>query len=417
MSKFRLVTAGGSAAAGRVERTFLLWTFVRAIFHRGYVLASSLYYVLVAHLAASQLLLLGTAMGLVLLVGDVPVGALADTIGRRGLLALGHAFLAVSMILTGLVAHFSGLVAAQLLWGAGWALSMGVDVAWMTDELGDPERSEQVVAGAGRLALLGGALGVIAFGLLADATGLRTAVVASGLGMALVGLYVAICFTERRFAPVREPRLSAAFQVLRHAVRLASADREIQVVLAATALFNGAEMVAWLFARRLSDLGFPINPGVWYAGLGIAGFTIGSPTLRVVARHLTSSQGARWAYALACLVGTIGLIMIALAPDALVASVGILIITAVASNVTRVVSVIWVNRCTPAHARATVLSLLSQAETVGEIIAGLALALLAGQITVSGTLASAAGLLALTAALVAAFGSPGPTEPERPRRN
>jgi hypothetical protein len=53
-----------------------------------------------------------------------------------------------------------------------------------------------------------------------------------------------------------------------------------------------------------------------------------------------------------------------------------------------------------------VLSLLSQAETVGELIAGFALALLAEHVSVTGTLASAAGLVALAASLVIVFGAP-----------
>ncbi|HEX3724338.1 MAG TPA: hypothetical protein VHV31_16235, partial [Nitrolancea sp.] len=49
-----------------IETTFLRWTFLRAIFHRGYVLASGLYFVVTAHLSASQLVFLGTVMAVTL---------------------------------------------------------------------------------------------------------------------------------------------------------------------------------------------------------------------------------------------------------------------------------------------------------------------------------------------------------------
>jgi hypothetical protein len=44
-----------------VAGTFLRWTFLRAVFHRGYVLVSGLYFVITAHLSAFQLLAALTA--------------------------------------------------------------------------------------------------------------------------------------------------------------------------------------------------------------------------------------------------------------------------------------------------------------------------------------------------------------------
>jgi hypothetical protein len=46
-----------------VATTFLRWTFLRALSHRGYVLSSSLYFVVVADLSPSQLIVLGTVVG------------------------------------------------------------------------------------------------------------------------------------------------------------------------------------------------------------------------------------------------------------------------------------------------------------------------------------------------------------------
>ena len=66
-----------------------------------------------------------------------------------------------------------------------------------------------------------------------------------------------------------------------------------------------------------------------------------------------------------------------------------------AFNVTRVVSVFWVNRRTTSDVRATVHSFLDQAECIGEISGGFALTLLAQVAGIS------IALLAFTGALVA----------------
>jgi hypothetical protein len=75
----------------------------------------------------------------------------------------------------------------------------------------------------------------------------------------------------------------------------------------------------------------------------------------------------------------------------------VLLVSGIGYNVTRAVSVIWVNRRTPDAVRATVHSFLSQAETLGEIIGGGTLAALAQAAGVAATLAA---LLAGTGALV-----------------
>src|SRR5438309_12032507 len=98
-----------------VETTFLRWTFLRAVFHRGYVLVSSLYFVVNAHLSASQLVILGTVMSVTLLVSDIPAGAWPDAYSRKWPLVIGHGFLAGGMALTGFVTAFPLLLMTQVL--------------------------------------------------------------------------------------------------------------------------------------------------------------------------------------------------------------------------------------------------------------------------------------------------------------
>ena len=127
-----------------VTDIFLRWTLIRAVFHRGYVLVALLYFVVDAHLSASQLTLLATTMSITHGFANIPAGALADAIGRRWPLAIGHLFLAGGMMMTGLVVAFPLIVATQVLWGLGWAFSEGADVAWLNDELDRPDRIDRL---------------------------------------------------------------------------------------------------------------------------------------------------------------------------------------------------------------------------------------------------------------------------------
>jgi predicted MFS family arabinose efflux permease len=393
--------AGAGRAARRpdVATTFLRWTALRAACHRGYVVTSGLYFVLDAHLGAAQLIALGGVFAATLALADVPAGAWADAVSRRRSLLAGHAALACGMVLTGLVTSFPLLLVTQALWGLGWAFSGGADVAWVTDELLRPDGIAGVLVARARWDLLGGAAGMVGFGVLGWAAGLAPAIVLAGLGMAALGGLVGLRFGEHRAG--REPRRGGSRRTLRRGLGVARRDPELRKMFAATLVLNAASMVAWLFPRRLVDLGFPGDPRLWYAAFGVAGAAAGVAALRAVGGRIVAREGSRFAYVAGCAAGVAGLLALAIAPSALAGGAGMLLVTGVAFTVTRAVSVIWVNRRTTSDVRATVLSLLSQSETLGEIGGGLALALLARGAGAVPTLAAAAALVACAGAIVA----------------
>jgi MFS family permease len=404
----------GLARALDVTVIFLQWAFAHAVFHRGYVLASGLYLVIVAHLAASQLLVLGTVMSVTLLVSDLPTGVWSDAVSRKWPLVAGHMFLAAGMTMTGLVTSFPLLVITQALIGLGWGLSSGADVAWITDELSQPDRIDRVLAARSRWNALGSATGLLVFGLLAWAVGIAAAVVTAGAAMGALGLLVAARFTENNFTPAPGRLWQASSAIFQRGIDLARRDRQIMLMLIATMLLNGASMVALLFPLQLVDLGFPGNPVLWYTAIGVVSFTASAVALRVVETRIAGPGAACRFYVVACGVGALGLIMLAYTGGAVLGSVGVVLATGVSFTVTRTVSVIWVNRRTTSDARATVHSFLSQAECAGEIISGIALAGLARAVGIAGVLTIAA--VVIVAASVIITRARGPVAPNQNRR-
>src|SRR5438105_651852 len=315
-----------SEAGADVATTFLRWTCMRAAFHRGYVLTSSLYFVVAAGLSAFQLLCLGAVVAVTLALADIPTGVWSDAFSRKWPLVIGHGFLAAGMVLTGVVTAFPLLLVTQVLWGLGWAFSSGADVAWITDELDRPERTARLLTARARWDLVGGASGMVTFGVLGWATELATAIVVSGVATALLGLFVAARFTEDNFAPTRGQRWSASLSIFRRGLALARRDHEILLVFAATLIINGAGMITWLFPKQLVILGFPNDPLLWYTALGILSSLVGVLALRTVEVRIDGIGVARRTYALACLAGVLGLIVLAYAPNALTGGVGVLLV-------------------------------------------------------------------------------------------
>ena len=394
-----------------VANTFIGWTFTRAIFHRGWWLVTSLYLVVDAQLSPLELVLISTAQQLTSITFEIPTGVMADTVSRKWSVVVAHFLMGTGMLLTGLVTDFWALMATQMLWGLSWTFSSGADIAWLTDELNQPERVNGVLTRSARFDQLGAACGLVVFGVLAWGTALSTAIVTAGSAMLVLGVFVAVRFTERNFEPTRERRLSRSGSILRQGISVARGDRGILLVLAATVLVNGAAEVAGrLEVKQLVELGFPEapHPIVWLTLLGLVAMVLAALALRIVEARISGIGVARRVYAAACAIGAVGLLVLALAPNVTMALAGILLARAITWPLTRTVGVIWVNRRTTSEVRATVQSLLAQAEFAGEIVLGLSLAVLAQVSGLPFAFIGASALLALTAALV--FRSPAGLE-------
>ena len=179
---------------------------------------------------------------------------------------------------------------------------------------------------------------MVGFGALAWATDLGTAIVASGLAMMVLGPLVAARFTERHFTPAREHRWRKSLTIFRRSVLLARRDREILLVFAATLLVNGAaEGFGRLYPRQLVELGLSEKPEpiVWLTALGLVTLAVGAFALRVVEARIDGVAVAPRAYAAACFIGALGLIVLAYAPDEVTGMAGVLLVAGIAEPVTR----------------------------------------------------------------------------------
>lgn len=379
---------------------FLRWIWWRAVLHNGWWLVTSVYLVVDADLSPSQLVLIGGAV--IALVFEVPAGVVADTISRKWSLVVSHVLMGTAMIATGLVTDFGPLVATQMLWGLSWTFASGADVAWITDELDEPARISVGLMRWGRAQLTGAAAGIAGVGALASLVQRSTAMVLAGAAMLLLGLYVVFRFREQRFVPTSTRRWSASWSILVRGSALVRHTRAILLMFAATFLVNGAAAAGRLHARRLVDIGLPSDPVAWFTALGVLTLIVGAAALRAVEPHVDGVRAALRGYVIACVAGAVGVIGLAGAPEELSGSAAVLLVAGIALPLTRTIGTIWVNRQTSGDVRATVHSFLAQAEYVGEIVCGLAVARFAG---LSPALVTCGALFAITILLIQRLGT------------
>ncbi len=216
--------------------------------------------------------------------------------------------------------------------------------------------------------------------------------------MELAAAFVAFRFPEDNFAPATRRGVRASIAVLERGWAFARRDPAITTMLLATLIVNGAGVVVWLIPKRLVALGFPNDPVLWYTGLLVVASAAGVVALRLAERR---TRFLRANYVVGCVLGAGGTMLLAAAPNALIGSIGVIALVGIAFEVTRAVSTIWVNERAASDVRATVLSFLSQAETVGEAIGSVLLALLARASGIVPTLVAAGIAMACASVLVA----------------
>ncbi|MEM8766722.1 MAG: MFS transporter [Pseudomonadota bacterium] len=364
-----------------VATLYAAWFFLRSFLHRGWWLVTSLYLVSEASLSPLELVLLGTAQGITVILGEVPAGVLADACSRKWSLLLAHALMGSSMVATGLVLEFPALVLTQMVWGLSWTFSSGADVAWMTDELADPDRTPAALVAGAKWGHLGSMLGILLIGALAWSTSLSLAMVLAGAGMWGLGVAVLLMFPERNFrrAPAGEV-LAVAAGVLRSGLQQLRVHRVLFYLLVSTFLVNGAdEAFGRLHTKQLLDLGAPsaASPIVWFSLLAVLSLAVSVLALAVTNRILEQKSDYAGAYSGAALLGAGGLVALACSASFEVGALAVLLVAGVSMSVLRTVSVVWANHHANSEARATIQSFLSLAENLGEVSLGLSLAFLA----------------------------------------
>jgi hypothetical protein len=392
-------------SSARPDTVFVRWIWCRAVLHRGWWLVTSVYLVVDARLDASELVLIGVAQAAVGLVFEVPAGVVADLLSRKWSLVVSHVLMGVAMLSTGLVGGFLPLVATQMLWGLSWSFAGGADVAWISGELDDPAGVPVVLVRAEQAQLTGTVAGLAGIGGLAWFTGRRAAMVLAGAAMLLLGLYVVVGFRER-FVPVATTRWPAAWSILTRGSRMVRGSRLLLAIFAATFLVNGvAGAFGRLYPLRLLTLAPAVDPVVWFTGLGVLMCLAGAAALRATQPRIGGAHTARRGYQAACAVAAAGVVGLALAPGATSGSLAVLL-AAGALPLTRSFGTIWVNNQTAAAVRATVHSLLAQAEYAGTIVCGLTVAVIADHAGPLPALATCAALLGLAVITIQYRGTP-----------
>ncbi|WP_344191212.1 MFS transporter [Kribbella karoonensis] len=274
---------------------------------------------------------------------------------------------------------FLAILGAQVLWGVGYTFTSGADQAWITDEIG-AERAAGVFVRAQQFYLGGTIAGTVAAGTL-GLVSLPLPMVIAGAGMILLGLVLSAVMPEDNFHPTpKEDR--ETFRQLADTFRSgvdAARRRPVVRTLVVISLIAGLASEAFdrLWSVKLLTFHFPAvlgtsDPALWFTALALAG-TLLSLTASLLLNRFSPErlQASHPTGILATLAAldVLGMFLFALAGHLWLA-IAALWLRQIADTVTSPIHSAWLNRHVDSGSRATALSMVSQANAIGQVAGG-----------------------------------------------
>lgn len=380
------------------------------------------YFVTVVGMSPLQLVLVGTFMELTIFVCEVPTGIVADVVSRKLSIVVGYLVMGAAIVFSGAVAQPWAVMVAWSVWGFGYTFTSGATDAWLADEIGVENvrpvylRSAQV----GRVCALVAIGGSVALGLLS----LRVPVIVGGMVIAATDVVLAFVMPEHGFRPAHRDEAASTVRTMvgtgRAGARLVRRTPVLLLILAISA-FWGAWSEAFDRlgeAHVIRDVGLPSFAGlsfiVWFGVISAASLLLSLLVARPANRRL--SEAPRQTITRVLLFADLALIatvvVFGLAHAFWLALLAMLATNTIRGLVGPLFSS-WLNQSiTESKVRATVFSITSQADAIGQWTGGPAIGVVGNVFGIRAALVLGASLLSPAVALYArALHRDGLTEP------
>src|SRR5262245_47132808 len=368
-----------ASSSDQARRAYRLYLFLRFCLALPAWVVGAVYLVREAKLDPLQLVLMGTVMEAAVFVCEIPTGVVADLVSRR--LSLGIAWLlqGAAWALAGATTSFGVILAAWVVWGIGATFESGAFQAWITDEVGAEHVGPVFVRGS-QSALVGGIAGVLASFAVATVS-IRAAIYGAGAVTAAMGLVALFLMPETGFTPAgrgERTRRRALLETAVSGVRLVRRVPTLMLLVSAT-VFVGAASEGFdrlSEAHLLRDIGVPAFVGFdslwWFAVLAIGGTLLALLASNLLVPRVTrvdATMMARTLFVLSALQVAAGLAFAVTGFFAV--AVGALWTLSLARTLVFPVYATWLNRAIDdSSVRATVNSIASQADAIGETAGG-----------------------------------------------
>ena len=385
-------------------KVYLFIEFTASAFFAMMFVTMSLYEATIAGLNPVQLVLVGTTVEFSAFLFEIPTGVVADAYSRRLSIIIGYFLMGLGFLVEGFFPAFLPILLAQVIWGLGYTFTSGATQAWISDEIGE-ESANKLLIRANRFGLYASLLGM-GLAILIGSQYVGLPILVGGVGVILIGFALMTIMPETGFHPTpKEDRNNWQHMghTFKEGIKAVRSRPRLMTILGIGLLYGlYSEGFDRLWVKHIIDTyDLPLIFGqtdVAFFGLLRAGSMILSilATRFVEKRIDTGSPLAIGRATLGITFGiSAGLVSFALSPIFAVTIVAYWVIS-VLRNVVGPLYNAWVNQKLDSNTRATVLSMSSQVDAIGQMGGGPLMALVAGIYSVAAAII-ASGLLLLPA--------------------
>ncbi|MCB0037569.1 MAG: MFS transporter, partial [Anaerolineales bacterium] len=325
-----------------------------------------------------ELVLPGVVYELAIFLGEIPTGVVADAYSRRLSVIIGYFLMGIGFIIAGLLPLLWVAIIGLAIIGLGSTFVSGALSAWLVDEVGQEQAAQAFLRGS-QVSIVASFVG-IGLSMILGSINLQLAVMGAGvplLAMAFIMLWV---MPESGFQPAP------------------AAERESWAALLTTfgrgwTFVRASRVILWIFIVTLVLAGFGETFGKLWQAHVLENFTL--PTLAnfddilwfglisgvSIPVSLLATELIRQRLDMTnshTVVHTLMLLFISLSGSALLFALsnrfimvlcGIWLVHIVMAMIGPLMT-IWLNQQVESHIRATVLSIVGQVNSLGEIIIG-----------------------------------------------
>ena len=357
---------------------YLFMELATSLFFSMIFTVGAVYQVSTVGLNSLQLVLVGTTLEISAFVFEVPTGVIADVYSRRLSIIIGMFVLGLGFVVEGAFPFFAPILLAQVICGLGYTFTSGATEAWIADEIGE-ERAGKAFLRASQIGTIGSLIG-IGVGTLIGTLGVRIPIVLGGALLMGVGLVLIVIMPETGFRPApRENRNT--FQSMAHTfkgglrlVRGKPALINILTIGLIIGLYSEGFDRLWT-PHLLNDIALPaignLQPVVWFGLIRVVSEVLGIGVTEIARRRIdTNKHGPVARGMLILLAGMVaGLLTFALTGNFVIALIAFWGFSSMRQTVGPLYTA-WVNQHTESSVRATVISMSSQVDALGQLLGG-----------------------------------------------
>jgi MFS transporter, DHA3 family, tetracycline resistance protein len=357
---------------------YLFMEFATALLFWMIFTVDAVYQVSTVGLNALQLVLVGTTVEVSAFVFEIPTGVVADVFSRRLSIIIGMFIMGLGFVVEGSFPFFAPILLAQVLWGLGYTFTSGATEAWIADEVGEDQAGKAFLR-ASQVGTIGSLIGIGA-GTLIGTLGVRIPIVLGGALLMGVGLVLILVMPETGFKPApRENRntfqsMVHTFKGGLHLGRGRPALINILTIGLILGLYSEGFDRLWT-PHVLNDITLPaignLPPVVWFGLIRAVSMVLGIGVTEIARRRIDTNKHGPVARAMLILItGMVaGLLTFAVTGNFVIALIAFWGFSAMRQTVGPLYTA-WVNQHTESSVRATVISMSSQIDALGQILGG-----------------------------------------------